>query len=104
MYARVTSFKIDPSRLAELADRIKDLRPAAQRLSGVVSIHAMWRSDGQGVVTAIYRSKADADAAVRRMQVLWGALATLLDSAPRTDIYEHVEHVAGRSADPQATR
>ena len=95
MYARVTVFKIDPSRLAELAAKIRELRPAAQRLAGVVDIYAMWRSDGQGVVTAIYRSKTDADAAVRRMQVLWGAFATLLDSAPRTDIYDQVEHVAG---------
>ena len=95
MYARVTSFTIDSSRLGELAAKIRELRPAAERLPGVVSIYAVWRSDGQGVLTAIYRSKADADAAVRRMQALWGTLATLLDSAPRTDVYDQVEQMAG---------
>jgi hypothetical protein len=37
------------------------------------------------MVTAIYASKADADAAVGRIQALWGHLIALLEGAPRTD-------------------
>ena len=95
MYARVTSFQIDPDRLAELPEKVKKIQPAAKGLPGVVDIYLAWRTDGQGVITAIYRSKADADAAVARMQAIWGTLAGLLTAAPRTDIYESVEHVAG---------
>ena len=93
MYARITSFKIDPSRLGEVPDKIEKIRPAARALSGVVDIYLAWRADGEGMITAIYRSKADADAAVARMQAVWGALAGLLAAAPRTDVYESVEHI-----------
>jgi hypothetical protein len=47
------------------------------------------------MVTAIYASKADADAAVGRIQALWGHLIALLEGAPRTDTYESVVHIAG---------
>jgi hypothetical protein len=71
------------------------MQPLAKGLPGVVDIYVAWRTDGQGVITAVYRSKADADAAVAKIQSLWGALADLLSAAPRTDAYETVEHVAG---------
>ena len=95
MYARVTSFKVDPSRINELPARIKEIQPVAKALPGIVDIYAAWRADGQGVLTAVYRSKADADAAVARIQALWGTLASLLKTAPHTDAYDTVEHVVG---------
>ena len=95
MFARVTSFNVDPSRLDELPAKIEQIRPAARALPGIVDIYAAWRADAQGVLTAVYRSRADADAAVPRLQILWGALAGLLSAAPRTDVYDTVEHVVG---------
>jgi hypothetical protein len=95
MYVRVTSFKVNASRLKELPDKIRELQPVARGLPGVVDIYAAWRGDGQGVITAVYRSKADADAAIVRIAALWGHLTELLEGAPRTDIYDSVEHIAG---------
>jgi hypothetical protein len=95
MYARVTSFKVDPSRLGELPAKIKEMQPAAKALPGVVDIYVAWRADGQGSVTAIYASKADADSAVAKIQALWGVLAGLLKSAPDTQAYDTVEHLVG---------
>jgi hypothetical protein len=95
MYARVTSFKIDPSRLGELPGKIKQMQPVARDLPGVVDIYAAWRADGQGMVTAIYQSKAHADAAGAKISTLWGDLASLLSAAPRTDVYDTVERLAG---------
>jgi hypothetical protein len=95
MYARVTSFKVDPARLDELPAKIKKMQPLARALPGIVDIYIAWRADGQGVVTAIYRTKAEADAAVARLQVLWGTVADLFNVAPRTDVYDTVEHFAG---------
>ena len=68
---------------------------AAKALPGVVDIYAAWRADGQGAVTAIYASKADADASVAKIQALWGALAGLLKAAPDTQAYDTVEHLVG---------
>jgi hypothetical protein len=93
MYARVTTFKIDPARLQELPAKIKEMGPRAKALPGMVNAYAAWRADGQGVVVAIYRSKEDADRAVARIQALWGDLAGLLSGAPKTDAYETAEHV-----------
>ena len=93
MYARVTTFKVDPARLQELPAKIKEMGPRAKALPGMVDAYAAWRGDGQGVVVAIYRSKEDADRAVARIQVLWGDLAGLLSGAPKTDAYETAAHV-----------
>ena len=71
------------------------MRPRAKALPGMVDIYAAWRADGQGVVVAVYESKEAADAAVARIQALWGDLAGLLRGAPRTDVYETVEHIDG---------
>jgi hypothetical protein len=88
MYARVTSFKVDPARTPELAAKVKEMGPRAKALPGMIDAYAVWRGDGQGVIVALYRSKEDADKAVERIQALWGDLASLLSGAPRTDVYE----------------
>ena len=93
MYARITQFKVDPSRLAELSAKIKDMGPLAKALPGMVDAYAAWRPDGQGVIVALYESKAAADRAVTRIQALWGDLANLLSGAPRTDVYENARHI-----------
>jgi hypothetical protein len=95
MYARITRFQADPSRLGELPAKIKEMQPLAKALPGVVDIYVAWRGDGQGAVTAVYASKADADGAIARIQALWGALAGLLQSAPDTQAFETVEHLVG---------
>ena len=63
MYARITQFKVDPSRLAELSAKIKKMGPLAKALPGMVDAYAAWRPDGQGVIVALYESKAAADRA-----------------------------------------
>lgn len=93
MYARVTTFKVDPSRVAELSAKVAEIGPRAKKLPGVVDVYAAWRSDGQGVVVALYENKDAADRAVARIQALWGNLAGLLSGAPRTDAYETAERI-----------
>ena len=95
MYARVTTFKVDPARLGELSAKFKEMGPAAEALPGVIDVYAAWRADGQGSVTAIYQSKADADAAAAKIQELWGGLSSLLKGAPTTEAYDTVEHMVG---------
>lgn len=95
MYARVTTLKVDPARLGELPAKFNDMRPAAQALPGVIDVYAVWRADGQGTVIAIYRSKADADAAAGQIQALWGTVSGLLSGAPSTEAYDSVEHLVG---------
>jgi len=95
MYARITSFKVDPSRLDELAAKLEEMTPAAKTLPGIVDVYAAWRADGQGVVAAVYKSKAEADSATSQIQALWGTMASLLKGAPATEAYDTVEHMVG---------
>jgi hypothetical protein len=93
MYARVTTFKVDPARVAELDAKVREMAPRAKALPGMIDAYAAWRGDGQGVVVALYENKEAADRAVVRIQALWGNLAGLLSGAPRTDAYETAEHI-----------
>jgi hypothetical protein len=95
MYARITSFKVDPARVGELAGKIKEMTPGARALPGIVDVYAAWRGDGQGSVTAVYKSKADADNATAQIQALWGTLASLMKGPPVTEAYDTVEHMVG---------
>jgi hypothetical protein len=60
-----------------------------------VDVYAAWRADGQGSVTAIYQSKADADAAGAKIKDLWSGLTSLLKSGPSTEAYDSVDHLVG---------
>ena len=93
MYVRVTSFKVDPSRLPELSAKIEEMGPRAKALPGMIDAYAAWRADGQGVLVAVYQCKQAADAAVARIQAIWGHLAGLVSGAPRTDAYENAAHL-----------
>jgi hypothetical protein len=95
MYLRVTAFEIDPARLSQLPDKIAKILPIAKSLPGVADIYVAWRGDGRGVVVAAYVNEEAASKAVARLQVVWGELAGLLTSPPRTDAYDTVEHVFG---------
>jgi quinol monooxygenase YgiN len=94
MYVRVTTFKIDPRRLAELAETVKEMRRLTKALPGLQDAYVSWREDGQGAVISIYESKARAEAAAGRIQAIWGAVAGLVTSVPRVDIYDTVEKIA----------
>jgi len=95
MYVRVTTFEIDPANVSGLSDKIAKIAPIAKNLPGVADIYVAWRGDGRGVVVAAYESETAAQRAVARLQAVWGELASVLKSPPRTDSFEQVEHVIG---------
>ena len=95
MFVRVTAFEVDPANVSGLSDKIAKIAPIAKNLAGVVDIYVAWRGDGRGVVVAAYESENAAQKAVARLQAVWGELASVLKAPPRTDSFEHVEHVIG---------
>jgi hypothetical protein len=90
MYMRVTTFKVEPARLPELAQRVADMKRLANVIPGLVSSHVAWRGDGQGTVVGIYESQERAIAATKRIQAMWGVMASLVAEAPRVDAYDVV--------------
>ena len=48
MYARITTFQVESSRLDELPAKIAKLSHLIKALPGMVDARAAWRADGQG--------------------------------------------------------
>lgn len=94
MYMRVTTFKIAPERIPELAAKVQDMKRLAKVIPGLVQSHVAWRADGQGTVIGIYESRERAQAAMGRIQAMWGVMAGLVSGAPNVDAYDVVERVA----------
>jgi quinol monooxygenase YgiN len=95
MYARVTTFRFDPARSKEVATTFQELKAQAKALPGIANAYSMWRPDGQGMVVAIYRDKASADAAAAKIQALWSSFSALLKGTPNVEFYDSVEHMTG---------
>ncbi len=91
MYMRVTTFKVAPENLPELTRKVADMQRLAQVIPGLVSSHVAWRGDGQGTVVGIYESQERAIAATKRIQAMWGVMASLVTEAPRVDAYDVVQ-------------
>jgi quinol monooxygenase YgiN len=95
MYARITKYQCDPSRLDEMTAKIDEIKTQVKEISGVVSIYSAWRADGNGITTAIYESQAAADASTAQAQAIWASMADLLVGAPEVETYENVERITG---------
>ncbi len=94
MYARITTYRCDPSRLDDLIAKLDEIKAQVKAISGVVDVYSAWRADGNGVTAAIYESQAAADAAASQAQAIWADLADLLMGAPNTETYENVVHIS----------
>ncbi len=94
MYARITTYRCDPSRLDDLTDKLDEIKVQVKAISGVVDVYSAWRADGNGVTAAIYESQAAAEAAASQAQAIWANLADLLMGAPNTETYENVAHLS----------
>jgi hypothetical protein len=93
MYARVTTYQCDPSRLDDLTGKLDEIKAQVKAISGVVDVYSAWRADGNGVTAAIYESQAAAEAAASQVQAVWANLADLLVGAPNAEAYENVVHL-----------
>lgn len=95
MYARITTVQFDPAKLAELTAKTSELKAGVKKMKGVIDTYSVWRADGLGVVTAIFDTKESADAAAEQAKAIWGGLAGLLKGAPKTEVFDNVEHLSG---------
>ena len=95
MYARLTTFQVDPARIGELTAKMGDFKAGTKSMKGVINTYVAWRADGQGMVTAIFDSKASADAAAAQAQGVWAGVAGLLKGAPKVEDFDQAEHLSG---------
>ena len=93
MYARVTTYHCDPSRLDEMTAKLDEIKTQVNVISGMVDVYTAWRADGNGVTTAIYESQGAAEAAASQFHEIWASLADYLTGAPSVETYVNVMHM-----------
>ncbi len=93
MYARVTTYRCDPSRLDEMTAKLDEIKTQVNAISGMVDVYTAWRPDGNGVTAAIYESQGAAEAAASQVQEIWASLADYLTGAPSVETYVNVMHI-----------
>ena len=95
MYARVTTYQIDPSQLQEVDKVLSQLKWKIKSLPGILSSHTVWREDGHGVSMSIYDCKASAIEAATQLNLIWASFSNVLVEKPVTEVFENTEDLLG---------
>ena len=93
MYARVTTYHVDPTRLDEMDAELSDLRAHCKALPGIVAYNTVWREDGLGISTTIYDCRASAEEAAVKLRYIWGSFSKLLIEEPVTELFDRTENM-----------
>ena len=91
MYARVTSFQVDPTKIEEMRAKLPSIKPQLEKMAGLVDWYSVWRADGQGYVFTVFKDKATADASLGLARDIWGGLSKLLKGQPKPETFDNVE-------------
>lgn len=93
MYARITSYQIDPSRIVEMTALLAELKGKCNSLPGILVYYTVWREDGQGVSTTIYDCRASAVEATAMLQGIWDEFSAILIAEPVTEYYTNTKNM-----------
>ena len=94
MYARLSSYQFDPSRIDEMVSNLDKIKIQVAEIAGLVDIYSAWRADGNGITIAVYEDQQAAEAAAPMAQAIWADLADLLTGPPNVQVYEFVEDLS----------
>jgi len=94
MYARVTTWKVDPDRRAEVEALVNSgILSKVEALPGLKTAISAMRDDGTGITTAVYDSEASANAVTDQIAEIWSALGEYLTAPPSVSGYTVMLHV-----------
>ncbi len=88
MYARVTTYQVDPARIDEMDAELSDLRAHCKTLPGIVVYNTVWREDGRGISTTIYDCRASAEEAATKLRYIWSSFSKLCIEEPVTELFD----------------
>ena len=95
MYARVTTYQIDPAHKDEVHQVLSQLKGKVRSLPGILSSHTVWRDDGHGVSMSIYDCRASAVEAATQLNLIWASFSNVLVGKPVTEVYDNTEDLLG---------
>ena len=91
MYARVTTYQIDPEHKDEVNKVLSQLKWKIKSLPGILSSHTVWNEDGRGVSMSIYDCKASAIEAATQLNLIWASFSNILAEKPVIEVFENTE-------------
>ena len=93
MYARVTTYQVDPARINEMDAALGELRGHCKSLPGILVYNTVWREDGRGISTTIYDCRASADEAAAKLEYIWASFSDLLIEEPVTELFNRTANM-----------
>jgi hypothetical protein len=93
MYAKVTTYQINPERFEEMNALLSELKGKCSSLPGIMFYNTVWREDGQGVSTTIYDCRASAVEAGAMLQGIWAQFSEILSEEPVTEVYTNTKNM-----------
>ena len=91
MYARLTSFQVEPTKIEEMKGKLPSIKSQLESVAGLIDWYSVWRADGQGYVLTVFKDKASADASLEMARDIWSGLSNLLKGQPGPETFENVE-------------
>ncbi|HUX31819.1 MAG TPA: hypothetical protein VMV78_14520 [Thiobacillus sp.] len=90
MYARITTFQADPSKLDAIEKMTDSIREQLKKVSGLTACYTCVNESGSGVTVAVYESQEHADRGSDQTRAIWASLASLLTAPPNIQTYDNV--------------
>jgi hypothetical protein len=88
MYGRVIKFHLDPTHREHAEAVLNGVAKKLPSIPGLQYAMAVWNDDGSGIYTALYQSKASAEAALPQSQDLWSGLSNYMLKEPEITTYD----------------
>jgi hypothetical protein len=96
MYAKVTTYQLDTSRLSEVNNFLSEIKGKCNTLPGILFYNTVWREDGHGVSTTIYDCRASADEASVLLQGIWSQFSGILTGPPVTNNFNRTKDMLAK--------
>lgn len=88
MYARLTTYQMNPERLEEALALADEIKPEIMAIDGIKVWLNLGNEDGSGAVLTVYESSEAAEAAEPQAMQIWGRFADMLTAPPNPQGYE----------------
>ncbi len=92
MFARVTTFRMKPDRIAEAEAKLNELIPQIMSMPGLKSFTNVIDSEGNGVVMSVVESEEISNANQEQVAQIWAAFSDFLSEPPSANGYRVLSH------------
>lgn len=92
MFARVSTFKMKPEKIADAENKLNEMMPQIMSLPGLKSFTNVINKDGSGVVMSVTESEEISDANQEQVAQIWAAFSDHLAEPPVVNGYRVMVH------------